>query len=295
MKSKLIFRLKGGTGNQLFIYFAAVMSRITSGRPVVLEATALRLAHTKREISLDLFNLPIPLEYVKFSRVKSFVLRLITYLMRKSSFKLKNSILFPSEVGYCENLESDANSYLYIDGYFQTWRYFKKVMSAYPNWRPQLREESEAFSYFAKRMDIEKPIVIHVRRGDYIQLGESFGLLSETYFVNGIERLISKNQSDCIWAFSDDPEYVRSNFTTIKFDCFPELEERLTEVETLLLMSRSKRLVISNSTFSWWAATFAGSSAAVIAPNPWFRALQTPRDLLPDEWVSLGAIWSDTN
>jgi hypothetical protein len=295
VKSQQIFRLKGGTGNQLFIYFAAAMSRITSGRPVVLETTALRLAHTKREISLDLFNLPIPLEYIKFSRVKTFVLRFITYFMRKSSFKLKNSILFPSEVGYCENLESDSNAYLYIDGYFQTWRYFKNVMSAYPDWRPQLREESEAFRYFARKMDIENPIVIHVRRGDYVQLGGSFGLLSESYFANGIERLISKKHSDCIWAFSDDPKFVQSNFTTIKFDCFPELEESLTEEETLLLMSRSKRLVISNSTFSWWAAAFAGSSAAVIAPNPWFRTLQTPRDLIPDEWVTLGAIWSDTN
>lgn len=290
-----IFRLKGGTGNQLFIYFASLMSHKTSGKPVYLETSALYLADTKRENSLSLFKLPAEIKYLKFSDLKSSLIRFAIYFTRKTGIKVGNIIYTPTEVGYCDTIASDSNKYAYIDGYFQTWRYFHAVIENYPDWQLQLKQESEIFRSFANRIEIEDPIIIHVRRGDYKSLGNTFGLLSQEYFINAIKRLISKEGSDNVWAFSDDPEYVRENFKDIDIQCFPELEASLSQEEVLVLMSKGKRLIISNSTFSWWAAAFAGLNASVIAPTPWFRNLSAPRDLLPHEWLTENALWSSSN
>ena len=48
MKTSQVFKLKGGIGNQLFIYFAALTSQVQSGHFVTFEVSALNSAKTKR-------------------------------------------------------------------------------------------------------------------------------------------------------------------------------------------------------------------------------------------------------
>jgi hypothetical protein len=48
--------------------------------------------------------------------------------------------------------------------------------------------------------------------------------------------------------------------------------------------------IISNSTFSWWAAAMTlNQNARVCVPNPWFKALEPPSDMIPKEWIKIDA------
>jgi hypothetical protein len=62
-------------------------------------------------------------------------------------------------------------------------------------------------------------------------------------------------------------------------------------LEEFKIISRSKRIVIGNSTFSWWGAYLAGSNANVVAPAKWFKHKQDPKDLIPPKWKTIQSSW----
>lgn len=295
MGTRQVFKLKGGTGNQLFIYFAALISQLQSGRSVSFEVSALNLAKTKRANAIDSFHLPIQVPTIQYSSFGNFLIRLGIKLMRKTRFRILNCVYLPSEVGFCEDFLHNSKSFRFIDGYFQTWKYFEAVTSYFPEWKLKLKEETPVLKSYLEKMSTDNPIVVHVRRGDYLGLSESFGVLDEEYFKNGIDQLSSYEDNNKIWVFSDDPHSVQQNFKSFKIDCFPEIDANLSQEEVLFLMSQGRRIVTSNSTFSWWAAMFAGKSASVIAPSPWFRAIAEPKELIPETWQLIPSVWSNPN
>ena len=64
----------------------------------------------------------------------------------------------------------------------------------------------------------------------------------------------------------------------------------MSELEDLAGMSASRGIVISNSTFSWWAAWIGTQlhECNVVAPRPWFATPSAADDnLLPDGWTVL--------
>ncbi len=215
--------------------------------------------------------------------------------MRKSRFRILKGVYLPSEVGFCTDFLPNSKSFRFIDGYFQTWKYFEAVTSYFPEWKFKLKEETLVLKSYLEKMSTENPIIVHVRRGDYLGLSESFGVLDEEYFKSGIDQLTSSKDDNKVWVFSDDPHFVQQNFKSFKIDCLPEIDANLSQEEVLFLMSQGRRIVTSNSTFSWWAATFAGKNASVIAPSPWFRSIPEPVELIPDSWQLKPSVWSNPN
>jgi hypothetical protein len=55
----------------------------------------------------------------------------------------------------------------------------------------------------------------------------------------------------------------------------------------MLLMSKCKNNIISNSSFSWWAAWLnENKNKTVIAPSKWFKK-DIKHDIIPESWVKL--------
>ena len=137
--------------------------------------------------------------------------------------------------------------------------------------------------------------MIHIRRGDYLTIGNSEnGLFVGTdYYVNAAQTLSKKgrlNADTRFWVFTDDYEWCKRTLPQI----FPEIElvfspELLTDTESFELMRYFTHVVCANSTYSLWAA-YNDENSLVIYPRVWAESYaQINFRLIPESnnWVWL--------
>jgi hypothetical protein len=69
-----------------------------------------------------------------------------------------------------------------------------------------------------------------------------------------------------------------------------------TPLETLEKMRLGAGYVLANSTLGWWGAYLSyNSNAQVISPNPWFKKLVEPNNLIPHNWIRRNADWEEVS
>lgn len=177
-----------------------------------------------------------------------------------------------------------------LDGgteYYQEFRYFSHC-------EDQIREffqPSKAASIIVEKQII--PIIypsvcgIHVRRGDYVGLPNHFPLPTQLYFekCTALERL--KDPATVFAVFSDDTSWCRNNINYLGLSDSDHIVfmdgNELTPVEVIdrikeptdqydmFALARCDSIIMSNSTFSFWAAFIGGDSAQrVYYPSVWF-------------------------
>jgi hypothetical protein len=136
-------------------------------------------------------------------------------------------------------------------------------------------------------------VAIHIRRGDYLSLKDSFGVLSNQYYLMAIDKLKEIVNPSKIVIFSNDTQAADSLAKEIGplAYVFPS-DSDASDAATLIELSGFDYVVIANSSFSWWAAAL-NKKKTVIYPEPWFRSLEEPRDLIPLDWIPCAASWID--
>ena len=124
-----------------------------------------------------------------------------------------------------------------------------------------------------------------MRFGDYLN-ESSFGIPGIRYYREALKLHLDRYPNAKIVAFSDDKEFAKNYLSKIKifeFEWFDD--EEMTPVEVLLVMSEGTAFVISNSTFSWWAARLSSAYLEdIIVPSPWFLHNDPVLRLIPSEW-----------
>jgi hypothetical protein len=131
------------------------------------------------------------------------------------------------------------------------------------------------------RLDPDGAVGVHVRRGDMLVTGTS---LPESWFGAALRRLPPELRDGRVIVYSDDPEWCR---TELDLGLPFEVAAGATPVEHLRGLGACRALVISRSTFSWWAAAVAGSRGASVAfPAPWWpdRPELEPA-IVPSGWI----------
>ena len=187
-------------------------------------------------------------------------------------------------VGYFQS--PPASSIDLLCGYFQSYRW-----ACLPEVYPQLMKlepprPSEQLQELIERATIEHPVVVHVRLGDYLS-ESTFGIPSVDYYSRGIEAAVEVSGSKNIWIYSDSIDLAKQFFPVFEGLTYSWIEEvEFSASQTFQSMRYGSAYVIANSTFSWWAAFLRyESKAIVIAPDPWFKFADDPKDLIPKEWV----------
>jgi len=189
-----------------------------------------------------------------------------------------------SNIGF-ESIPKSSKSQ-YLVGYFQTYR-FASDPYVYEKLKT-LKIESSAIEQLSLEAESEKPLILHVRLGDYIQ-ETTFGTLGSDYYRRALTLVFDPKKYLKIWVFSDEIEKAKQLIPK-DFDefvrWFPKTNE--TSAETLEKMRLGHAYIIGNSTFSWWAAFLSKTpNAPTIAPSPWFQGMDEPNDLIPPQWRRL--------
>ena len=298
-KQKVEIELVGGLGNQLFGYFAGAFYAQKFNKLLIVDLTQVSLGLTNHGSQLTSFKLSKSYELIR-SKPRRFA-RLIKRIFDKLSIKFKLIKYFryklfgvyqSKEVGFDSFLEKQSEISR-IQGYYQTWKYVDNLQELGADISLEIINPSNWFLELQNEINKVKPIVIHVRRGDYKNPNSPVGLLSRTYYKDAMEQVYNKFENSNFWIFSDDIEdsqklldgLVPKNSNWI---CPPAGSD---PAESLVLMSLSKVIIIANSSFSWWAAKTGVEKELVIAPSPWFKTLDSPTYLIPNSWNQIKSSW----
>jgi hypothetical protein len=173
-------------------------------------------------------------------------------------------------------------------GYFQKRIYVEPVAS-------EILNAMSNSSLFKKVVSTptKNDIAVHIRLGDYVSepaAKRSHGLSNIEYFVRAVALLQAKHDYNKVVIYSDDSQAAYTEFVNAfgRSKIPITISSGTNEYEDLAGISSSKGIVISNSTFSWWAAWIGTHlhDCVVIAPRPWFSKPSKADDhLLLDSWI----------
>jgi hypothetical protein len=120
----------------------------------------------------------------------------------------------------------------------------------------------------------EESVAVHVRKGeDYLQRKWYKNTCLIEYYHKAVALMCENLNDPRFYVFTDNPEWVENNFTG--FD-YVQVEGNPIEGWgshfDMQLMSCCKHNIISNSTYSWWAAFLnENHDKLVICPKIWFN------------------------
>jgi len=118
----------------------------------------------------------------------------------------------------------------------------------------------------------EPACAVHIRRGDYLskKVRGKMSILDVDYYMGAINYLRSKNGPVPVVIFSDDRKYACEFAKTIDNAVVFQGGAAGSDVSEFMMMKKFSLHVISNSTFSWWAAFLANNGeGSVVMPGRW--------------------------
>jgi hypothetical protein len=179
-----------------------------------------------------------------------------------------------------------------ISGHFQSWKYFDHCLGELRQaFAPNLETRALTCLKTPGLWENDDSVSVHIRRGDYQSLYKGFyvNLDETTYYRRAMRE--AGCASTHFYIFSDDPEWCRANFSGSNSTI---VEPGGSPYIDLIAMSRCRRHIIANSSFSWWGAMLNSNPCArVYCPEPrhWFDgplAHYDTSDLLPPNWIRVG-------
>ena len=176
-----------------------------------------------------------------------------------------------------------------FDGYWQDWFEPENISSALLEYFAFPEENKRRYKRLIDEISQTNSIAVHIRRGDYLATEKNLnfhGACSYEYFKNGIDVLSATPSRSKLFFFSDDRFWAKEKFKHLNATFISDLD--LSDFDEFMIMSHAQNLVISNSSYSWWAAILGSSihklDMNIVAPYPWFVGTS--------KWPKYGKRWA---
>ena len=294
LKSKIIPRIFGGIGNQLFCYAAARRLAIKNNADLVIDnVSGFKYDKTyKRHYQLNHFNIPCPIaSYIErlepFPRVRRFLMRSIS---RRRPFEERTYIKQEGNDFDHRLLHVRPCGTVYLDGYWQSEDYFKDIQETIRSDLKIIPPVDEANRVMAANIRDCLSVAVHVRFFDAPRVhgGTALGL----YYARAVALMEAQAPGAKYFLFSDQVDAARA-FLPLPSDriiCVKHNHGDKNAYADLWLMSQSRHFIIANSTFSWWGAWLGGSmTKTVITPQVHLAGLSAWgfKGLIPGGWIQI--------
>jgi hypothetical protein len=284
----IIVRLQGRLGNQMFQY-ALAKSLQESGKNVTIDSSMLKYDGNHNELGL-------------FENVKSEYIEADSHLVAKLGdcnksfpYKVKRKIIGYKkthilENNYAYNAAIFDMDNVYLEGYWQTEKYFKNIEGQIRTLYtfPTITDKSN--------LDLEDKIKscnsvsLHIRRGDYLSDKNApmhGDICTKAYYDNAIKYIKERVDNPKFYIFTDDAEWARQQYKDEEYTIVDQ-NHADNSFRDMQLMSLCKHNIIANSSFSWWGAWLnTNKDKIVTAPPKWFNLAETP-DVWCEGWKVIG-------
>lgn len=259
---KLVAYLRGGLGNQCFIYAMSRSLADRQGAALCLDTSYFHVDKVyRRQFMLDPFNIRID------GLLDSPFLPAIRIRQIRYKFLSKHHKSLPGL--RCENRPCRQESWIHdhrqpsrltVDGYWQSEKYFESNSAKiYKDLQFKDASTFQADPAFHAIASQESSVFLHIRsytdipgKSDYSEA------LPVSYYQNALQFLSSKVDRAALFVFSDDIEWAKSRITVpaTMTTQFIEPSGQGGDYDTyrdFFLMQQCRHGICANSSFSWWA------------------------------------------
>ncbi len=298
----VIIQLAGGLGNQMFQY-ALYLQFQNLHKEVKIDDVAGFVEDEKRDPSLSAFGITYQKADPKEIEEMLDASLLFWHRVRRKLFGRKRKSYFEADKRFKPEIFTWDD--IYLEGYWQTEKYFEavadQVRAAFDVDRLLMVQQAEDMAKagrtkqqtkvqtYLRQITQTQSVSLHIRRGDYLTPENQAlfgGICTEAYYKEAV-RLMRKQYPGCrFFLFTNDKEWAKERFAddkggrtteTALADGEPadvivvDLPEG-SDHEEFALMSKCKHHILANSSFSWWASYLnQNPGKTVLAPPKWLN------------------------
>lgn len=303
MSRKVIVRLKGGLGNQLFCYAAARRLSMVNDAELVLDTvTGFEYDYLyKRTYSLGGFSIPARLATPE-ERMEPLGRIRRKFARKLSEHKPLDQRRYIQQVGVdydprMVKLRLQEGT-TYFDPFGQSERYFADISQLLLKDLVMSSPSDRANLEMANQIEASTSVAVHVRWFDSGDTTHSVNI-SLAYYAQAISQLLTVIGRAHFFIFSDRPEQTANLLAPLLLGQPSTVVSHNIDIGNaeadFWLMQQCQHFIIGNSTFAWWAAWLGehrNDGAQVFAPA---RNVDPKNNvtawgfpgLLPERWTVL--------
>ena len=304
MPRKVVVRLKGGLGNQLFCYAAARRLAWVNDAELVLDAvTGFKYDHLyQRTYALGGFRIPARLatsseQMEPLGRLRRLIARKLSERKPLAQRRYIQQVGVDFDPGIVTLRLQQGTTY--FDAFGQSEWYFADIRELLMQDFVMSAPHDHTNLEIAKQIEASPSVALHMRWFDAGDAAHSSNI-SLAYYAQAIPQLLERIGRAHFFIFSDRPEQAAALLAPLMHGQPCTVVGRNSERDgsaeaDFWLMRQCRHFVIGNSTFAWWAAWLGEHShdgVQVFAPA---RNVDPERSvtawgfpgLLPDRWTVL--------
>jgi hypothetical protein len=301
----IITRLTAGLGNQMFQYAAGLALAERQGTVLKLDVGWFRRrAHLEDHCRYALSCFNITEQFAAYREISSIKGRNLPRLVRvcgalggalrhhdRALWERRGKVHRQDGFGYCPDFQRLPDN-TYLQGSWQSEAFFSPVADLLRLHFSPRYPHAPSVVALAGRIRSGPSAAVHFRRGDYVTnpgANRLNGPLALDYYARALERLYAAHPDVTLYIFSDDIDAVEREFRPRGPHVFVRATEPWHSFDEIWLMSLCEHAVISNSTFSWWAAWLnRHPGKLIIAPDLWLAdRTWMSEDVVPPGWLRI--------